>query len=85
MYTINQKYLVLFQYIYKSPNNILWSNQKFQTLPLVAILLKMVVIIKKYIPYIPENKPRIFGGFYKAKVGGSAYFRVYAPQKKITS
>ena len=39
----------------------------------------------KQVPYIPENKPRIFGGFYKAKVGGSAYFRVYAPQKKITS
>ena len=28
----------------------------------------------RQIPYIPENKPRIFGGFYKAKVGGSAYF-----------
>ena len=35
--------------------------------------------------YIPEYKPRILGGFYKAKVGGSAYIRVYAPQKKITS
>ena len=37
------------------------------------------------LPYIPGYKPRIFGGFYKAKVGGSAYIRVYAPQKKITS
>ena len=35
--------------------------------------------------YIPEYKPRILGGFYKAKVGGSAYIRVNESQKKITS
>ena len=38
-----------------------------------------------YLPYIPEYKPRILGGFYKAKVGGSAYIQVYALRKKITS
>ena len=37
---------------------------------------------KKKIPYILEYKPRIFGRFYKDKVGGSAYTRVYAPLKK---
>ena len=37
------------------------------------------------LPYIPEYKSKIFGGFYKDKVRGSTYIRVYAPQKKITS
>ena len=44
-----------------------------------------IVFLMCYIPYIPECKPRIFGEFYKVKVGGSAYIRVYVPQKKITS
>ena len=34
------------------------------------------------IPYILEYKLRILGGFYKDKVGGSAYTRVYAPSEK---
>ena len=32
--------------------------------------------------YILEYKPRILGGFYKAKVEGLAYIQVYAPSEK---
>ena len=42
-------------------------------------------VLITYLPYIPKYKSRIFAGFYKDKVGGSTYIRVYAPQKKITS
>ena len=33
----------------------------------------------------PNISGEFWGGFYKAKVGSSAYIRIYAPQKKITS
>ena len=48
-------------------------------------MLRMILSSHLNVPYIPEYMPRIFGGFYKAKVRGSAYIRVYTPQKKITS
>ena len=37
------------------------------------------------IPHIFEYKSRIFGVFYKAKVGGSTYIHLCLLQKKIIS
>ena len=37
---------------------------------------------KFHLPYISKHKLRIFGVFYKAKVGGSTYIRICIPQKK---
>ena len=50
---------------------------------MLHIILNLIQkIANRKQPYILKYKPRIFGGFYKDKVGGSAYTQVYAPSEK---
>ena len=62
--------------------NTMFYKRTFQLPRAVTILIEHNVNKFYNVPYIPECKPRIFGGFYKHKVEGLVYTRVYAPSEK---